>query len=202
MNICYRILGLIILVSFLTPNEIQAQDTTKSDFEAFIESLAKENVPGYVQPFATALGTAINSGIYHTAKIHGLTGFDIGFRAMMISIPDDGLSYTAEVGGDPIENSPTVFGGASSNAFLPDGLGSENSQSRGIKVSEIQLGDESRGIYLDSPDIVEQNPLLAELTAFVNSIRNDEEPMVTGEDGLAALETASQIITSINNSAM
>ena len=82
------------------------------------------------------------------------------------------------------------------------GLGSENSQSKGIKVSEIQLGDQSRGIYLDSPDIVEQNPLLAELTAFVNSIRNDEEPVVTGEDGLAALETASQIITSINNSAM
>ncbi|MCH7495130.1 MAG: hypothetical protein IH825_03415 [Candidatus Marinimicrobia bacterium] len=35
-----------------------------------------------------------------------------------------------------------------------------------------------------------------------DSIRNDEEAMVTGEDGLAALETASQIITSINNSAM
>ncbi|MCH8288539.1 MAG: hypothetical protein IID12_05465 [Candidatus Marinimicrobia bacterium] len=122
MNICYRILGLIILVSFLTPNESQAQDTTKPDFEAFIESLAKENVPGYVQPFATALGTAINSGIYHTAKIHGLPGFDIGIRAMIISIPDDGLSYTAVVGGDSIKNSPTVFGGASSNAFLPHGL--------------------------------------------------------------------------------
>jgi len=82
------------------------------------------------------------------------------------------------------------------------GLGSEETHDRGIKVSEIQLGDESRDIYLDSPDIVEENPLLAELTAFVNSIRNDEEAMVTGEDGLAALETASQIITSINKSAL
>ena len=80
------------------------------------------------------------------------------------------------------------------------GIGSEETQGKGIKVSEIQLGDESREIFLDSPDIVEDNPLLAELTAFVNSIRNDEEAMVTGEDGLAALETASQIITSINKS--
>ena len=122
MNICYRILGLIILVSFLTPNEIQAQDTTKPDFEAFIESLAKENVPGYVQPFATALGTAINSGIYHTAKIHGLPGFDIGIRAMMISIPDEGLTYFAKVGADSFET-PSIFGDKTSSVTgLPGGL--------------------------------------------------------------------------------
>jgi len=122
MNICYRFLGVIILVSFLTPDEIQAQDTTKSDFEAFIESLAEENVPGYVQPFATALGTAINSGIYHTAKIHGLPGFDVGFRAMMIPIPDEGLTYFAKVGADSFET-PSVFGEkASSVTGLPGGL--------------------------------------------------------------------------------
>ena len=75
----------------------------------------------------------------------------------------------------------------------------EGSEASGIKVSNIELGDESRDIYLDSPTIVESNPLLAELKAFVNSIRTGEPPLVSGEDGLNALDVATKILSTIES---
>lgn len=69
---------------------------------------------------------------------------------------------------------------------------------KGMKVSEINLGDTTKEIFLESPKIVEDNPLLAELKAFIHSIKTGEKPPVTGEDGLAALEVATEIVSSIN----
>ena len=60
------------------------------------------------------------------------------------------------------------------------------------------MGDITKEIYLEATNIVEDNPLLAELEAFIRSIRTGEEPPVTGKDGLAALEVASEIISTIN----
>jgi len=68
----------------------------------------------------------------------------------------------------------------------------------GKKISQINLGDVTKEIFLESPNVGEDNPLLAELKAFIYSIRSGEEPPVTGEDGLAALEVATEIILSIN----
>ncbi|GGI76584.1 Gfo/Idh/MocA family protein [Legionella impletisoli] len=41
--------------------------------------------------------------------------------------------------------------------------------------------------------------LLEEIKSFVNCIREDSEPLVTGQDGCAALSTAEKITTLINN---
>ncbi len=78
------------------------------------------------------------------------------------------------------------------------GIGDSGIAENGEKISEINLGDITKEIYLESTNIVEDNPLLAELEAFIHSIRTGEEPPVTGEDGLAALEVASEIISMIN----
>ena len=78
------------------------------------------------------------------------------------------------------------------------GIGENGIAENGKKISEINLGDITKEIYLESRSIVEDNPLMVELEAFVHSIRTGEEPLVTGEDGLAALEVATKIISTIN----
>ncbi len=75
---------------------------------------------------------------------------------------------------------------------------SADSPAKGSKVSQIQLNDEQKIIYLDSPKVVDDNPLLTELKAFAHSVQTGEQPPVTGEDGLAALEIALKIISVIN----
>ena len=78
-------------------------------------------------------------------------------------------------------------------------ISSDDSPAEGLKVSQIQLNDELKHIYLKSPKVVDENPLLTELKAFVHSVQTGEKPPVTGEDGLAALEVALKIISVINN---
>ena len=78
-------------------------------------------------------------------------------------------------------------------------ISSADSPGNGLKVSQIQLNDEVKNIYLNSPKVVDDNPLLTELKAFIHSVQTGERPPVTGEDGLAALEVALKIISVINN---
>ena len=78
-------------------------------------------------------------------------------------------------------------------------ISSADSPGKGLKVSQIQLKNEVKNIYLNSPKVIDDNPLLTELKAFVHSVQTGERPPVTGEDGLAALEVALKIISVINN---
>jgi hypothetical protein len=51
-------------------------------------------------PVVDAFHSLMNQGLYHNAASHGLPGFDIGVRAMMLQIPDDkqeGLLDTLDV---------------------------------------------------------------------------------------------------------
>ena len=115
--------GFIFIIIFLTvPITGFAQIDSEAGLAEKLEAIAADNAVGYMQPFATALGTAINSGIYHTAKVHGLGGFDIGFRVMAVSIPDTAKNYLAFNGSDSV-NVPTVFGDKTSDELLlPGGL--------------------------------------------------------------------------------
>lgn len=49
-------------------------------------------------------------------------------------------------------------------------------------------------IYFDNPSIKENNAILDELESFANAIENDTEPVVTLEQGTAALRVAKRII--------
>ena len=66
----YSFLIIAITVSLMFTTTSFGQDTTQSVLQQRIESIIGDNVENYMQPFATGLGTAINTGLYHTAKIH------------------------------------------------------------------------------------------------------------------------------------
>jgi len=63
------------------------------DFQEELQRLAEENARGYIGPFATAFGTAMNSGLYHTAKPHALLGFDVSAKISLLQVADEDLTY-------------------------------------------------------------------------------------------------------------
>jgi len=118
----YGFLIIVILISLLFTTASFGQVDSTSLLQMHIEKIVGDHVENYMQPFATAFGTAINSGLYHTAKIHGLPGFDFGIRAMFVPIPEDAETYFAKLSAtDSIEVS-TVFGPKESESRFPPGL--------------------------------------------------------------------------------
>jgi len=63
------------------------------DFQEELKKLAQDNAVGYVGPFATAFGTAMNSGLYHTAKPHAFLGFDVSAKISLVQVADEDLTF-------------------------------------------------------------------------------------------------------------
>lgn len=71
--------------------------------------------------------------------------------------------------------------------------GSEAIVSVDYITQEVTVEDE-KGLF--SPTLMFQEPLRRELTHFVECVRSDGKPLVSGEDGLAALEIADAALKS------
>lgn len=69
-----------------------------------------------------------------------------------------------------------------------------------MSFGEIGVGDKKKKIVFELPEQVEVNALKYELSLFTDSIINNTEPAVSGEDGLKALIVADSIITKIEES--
>ncbi len=80
-------------------------------------------------------------------------------------------------------------------------IGKENSITEPfISFGEIGIGDKKKFVVYEQPEQKEVNALQYELQLFINSVKNDIEPVVTGEDGLRALKVAEIIIKKIEES--
>ena len=63
-------------------------------FQEELQKLAEVNARGYIFPAPTAFGSAINSGLFHTANTHApFLGFDISFKMMLAMVPDEDMIY-------------------------------------------------------------------------------------------------------------
>src|SRR3989339_571642 len=93
-----RIIILIIfIVIFLNESDnIFAQD----DFQSFIEKVSENNIEGYIEPSVIAFGSAINSGLFHTGKVHKVGGFDVSIKGMAVFIPDKAKTFSANIPGN------------------------------------------------------------------------------------------------------
>lgn len=54
----------------------------------------EKEIQQYGKPLVTALGTALNTGSMHTARVPRLFGFSIGIKAMVMIIPDKQKTFT------------------------------------------------------------------------------------------------------------
>lgn len=66
-----------------------------------------------------------------------------------------------------------------------------------MMLGEIGEGKHKRKIVYEQPEVKEVNALKYELESFLRSIRDDSEPLVTGHDGLRALQVADEIMKRI-----
>jgi predicted dehydrogenase len=62
------------------------------------------------------------------------------------------------------------------------------------------VGDKRRAVIYEQPEQKEINALQYEQKLFVDSVLNNNEPLVSGKDGLRALRVAEQIMQKINES--
>jgi predicted dehydrogenase len=69
-----------------------------------------------------------------------------------------------------------------------------------ISFGEIGVGDKKKILVYEQPEQKEINALKYELELFVNSVLKNEEPVVTGRDGLRALQVAEVILHKIEES--
>ncbi len=66
-----------------------------------------------------------------------------------------------------------------------------------MMLGEIELGTSKRKIVYEQPPVKEVNSLQYELELFADAVRTGKPPLVTGEDGLHALEVAHKIMEKI-----
>ena len=69
-----------------------------------------------------------------------------------------------------------------------------------ISFGEIGVGEKKKRIVYEQPEIKEINALKYELELFINSIKLNQKPVVSGEDGLRALRVAEVILLKIEES--
>lgn len=69
-----------------------------------------------------------------------------------------------------------------------------------INFGEMGIGEKKKKIIYEQPEVREVNALQYELNLFVQSVRKNERPVVSGEDGLRALIVAEEIIEKIEAS--
>lgn len=67
-------------------------------------------------------------------------------------------------------------------------------------ILELGEGKPSKKILFDKPDIQDSNAIKEELSTFGDAIVNDTTPIVSIEDGKAALEVAQQIVDKLKTS--
>jgi hypothetical protein len=132
--------------------------TFGQDLESNLESLAKDNAKGYVGPLVTSVGIGLNSGLYRTAKVHKILGFDIAINAAGIMIPAEGKTY----------------------GFTATGLGSQsitlNSQNYSIDLDEALSQIEAPTIFgsSDGADVQPVVDNVAEQVATASGLTADQ----------------------------
>lgn len=132
-----------------------------------INQLNENNIIGFSKPLATTLGMGINSGSFHSAYVPKTFGFSLSFRGMLITVPDDQLTYTPTLpnGYKTDSPSPTIWGkkgGASylgPNGYysLPGGIDEKNIPFVMPQLTFSALGTELLVRFIPSFKVGEEN---------------------------------------------
>jgi predicted dehydrogenase len=88
------------------------------------------------------------------------------------------------------------FSEGSAEVFRLRGEGDAD-EANTMLLGEIGSGAVKRKIVYEQPEVKEVNALRYELERFIEAVQRDEEPAVTGEEGLRALQLAHDIMVRI-----
>ncbi len=99
MKRCTPIILLLVIV--FCASQVIAQDDNNlfDEIKEYAEAEAEEALSPVVQAF----GTGVTGGLYNTAKTHGVLGFDVGVRAMMVTISNgEGVLDSVDISMFPV----------------------------------------------------------------------------------------------------
>ncbi len=140
-----------------------------SQIEDRFSQLTKDNAIEYGKPFATTLGTAMNSSGYYSADIPSTFSISISFRGMYILIPESQKNFIPTfngIGYQTNKETATIYGNKGAAYAGPDGyiVMPPGINQSGIPVAYPQLGLSLLGTevilrYLPKIPIGDQNDL-------------------------------------------
>jgi hypothetical protein len=81
---------LIVGISLTVASISMAQ---QNDLSTQLTKIIGANANNYLEPLASGLGAGLNSGIYHTADLHSVLGFDIGVKIGFATIADEHKTF-------------------------------------------------------------------------------------------------------------
>lgn len=109
-----------------------AGSASAESLEEKLSQMLESNAEGYLRPITEGLGADLNTCLFHSAKPHGVLGFDVGLKIMAVPMPDEAKFFTATVGSESHESATAVgpedggatftFGGGTT---LPGGIGAD-----------------------------------------------------------------------------
>jgi hypothetical protein len=121
--------------------------------------LTESEVNQFAQPFATTLGTGLNSGGFYTAHVPSFFAFSVSFRGMLISIPSSQMEFTPTLPQGYTANKPTAtfwgdqgtaYGGPAGYITYPNGLNQKSVPFAVPQVTGAFMGTELLIRYLPS----------------------------------------------------
>ncbi len=65
----------------------------QSDVGSELKKMGAENAPKYVGPLMAGWGAGLNSGLFHSADLHSVLGFDIQLKATFAGLGDEDKTY-------------------------------------------------------------------------------------------------------------
>ncbi len=80
-----------VVLMAMVPSMLAAQDLGDQ-----LKQMAKVNAERYVTPLMNGWGVALNSGIYHTADVHSILGFDVHVKLTGALMQEADKKYTFE----------------------------------------------------------------------------------------------------------
>lgn len=119
-----KLTGLLFVLALMAqPFAAKGQDV-ESYLKTLFTNYGEEYTKGYMQPFSTALGTALGGAMYHRGYAKTFPRFDVGVSAVYIPLPDEAKNFTSPV---PLQGEvPTVFGKEHPNNTPVGGINADN----------------------------------------------------------------------------
>jgi hypothetical protein len=81
---------------------------TAQDLQEQLAKLGHDAAVGYVTPILSGWGNDLNSGIYYSADLHDVLGFDVGVKLAMSRFIDEDKTYTVAIPSMTVD--PSVLG--------------------------------------------------------------------------------------------
>jgi hypothetical protein len=132
---------------------ILASNSSSSQWGDRFEKISETNVKQYTEPFATAFGTAMNSGAFHSANVASVFGFSLSFQGMYILIPDKQLTFTPTLpsGYTASQKTATIFGDKGGAYEGPDGY---ITTPPGINIKQVPMAIPQIGLSAFNTEVL------------------------------------------------